>query len=73
LRNNILTHPPKKRNRVHTRFHNFAPKILDFASFVKNFLELLRISEQDFEKTFLLSFLPKPLASRAGIGYYTYK
>ena len=40
---------------------------------MKNFLELLRISEQDFEKTFLLPFLPKPLASRAGIGYYTYK
>jgi len=73
LRNNILTHPPKKRNRVHARFRNFAPKILEFASFVKNFLELLRISEQDLEKTFLLLFLPKPLASRAGIGYYTYK
>ena len=40
---------------------------------MKNFLELLRISEQEFEKTFLLLFLPKPLASRAGIGYYTYK
>ena len=54
MRNNILTHPPKKRNGVCARFRNFAPKILEFASFVKNFLELLRISEQDFEKTFLL-------------------